>query len=84
MVGHLLANLALTAVLLKVSYHNYPGGHALHHLNTRVPSHTGTIKCGTYARYRTLVSLCQEKLGYSVVHKGGGLVGDCLVSIEAV
>lgn len=41
--GHLLANAGMTAVLLKVSYHNYPGGNALHYLNTHVSPVTGGL-----------------------------------------
>ena len=40
-VGHLVANLIMTAVLLKVSYHNYPGGNALKYLNEHVPAKQG-------------------------------------------
>lgn len=35
-VGHLFANLIMTAFLLRVSYYNYPGGYALKYLNDNV------------------------------------------------
>ena len=40
-VGHLLANLCMSLLLAKISHHNYPGGEALHHLNTIAPSNQG-------------------------------------------
>ena len=39
--AHLFANIIMTGLLLRVSYYNYPGGNALHYLNTHVPSHKG-------------------------------------------
>ncbi|XP_067936231.1 dol-P-Man:Man(7)GlcNAc(2)-PP-Dol alpha-1,6-mannosyltransferase-like [Watersipora subatra] len=64
-VGHLLVNVLMTSFLLKLSYHNYPGGRALQYLNSLPnPNKELTVHIDIYAAQTGVSRFLHEHKGW--------------------